>query len=391
MEIWIIHCCGRIWSLRGVQQNSTRTTVTSLQSLDEWSRKTAVVDTSTVLLKDKRCTTRRNRCLKRPDGESTDAIQQYFHDGTATKITANHCQPRVERTPHNIVRQDRHGEAHLHRYKSWKNSKFETLDSHDKCRWRTSAITQSTTRLCSSENRMQTIAWRAPGKNSTRIQRHSSKSTNKNSEKDTNLEGNEVYDYAGDPETGWRFYKQSRWYLQTNWSGSQANLQTASSSTWDQTQWKTSKWNSQPSSSPDEWWFFLRLRTGFGCLEKKPPANRRSEVWTVHPQITARTGLHSMITFHQANTRGSSSRIAHLCVPETICHPSVMSHQHKFSLTLFIHFSYLSDGLIFAHWPYDSRPLCTLRCSTAEWRICTNPVSHICWILLGAVGFEKER
>ena len=32
---------------------------------------------------------------------------------------------RVERTPHNIVRQDRPGEAHLHRYKSWKNSDCE--------------------------------------------------------------------------------------------------------------------------------------------------------------------------------------------------------------------------------------------------------------------------
>ena len=34
------------------------------------------------------------------------------------KVTVSH---RVERTPHNFVRQDRPGEAHLHRYKSWKN------------------------------------------------------------------------------------------------------------------------------------------------------------------------------------------------------------------------------------------------------------------------------
>ena len=39
-----------------------------------------------------------------------------------------------------------------------------------KCRRRNSAITQSTTRLCSSEKRMQTIARRAFGKNPTRIQ-----------------------------------------------------------------------------------------------------------------------------------------------------------------------------------------------------------------------------
>ena len=34
------------------------------------------------------------------------------------------------------------------------------------------------------------------------------------------------------------------------------------------------------------------VRTSFGCLEKKPPANRRA--------VTARTELHSMITFHHA-------------------------------------------------------------------------------------------
>ena len=39
------------------------------------------------------------------------------------------------------------------------------------------------------------------------------------------------------------------------------------------------------------------------------------------PTNTARTELHSMITFHHANTRGSRAaklRIAHLCVPKTI-------------------------------------------------------------------------
>ena len=69
------------------------------------------------------------------------------------------------------------------------------------------------------------------------------------------FEGNEEYDYAVDPKTGWRFYKGSLGNLQTTSSGSRADLQTASSSssTWDQTQWKTSNWNSQHSSSPDKW------------------------------------------------------------------------------------------------------------------------------------------
>ena len=69
------------------------------------------------------------------------------------------------------------------------------------------------------------------------------------------FEGNEEYDNAVDPKTGWRFYRQSQGNLQTSSSGSRGNLQEASSSssTWDQTQWKTSNWNSQHSPSPDDW------------------------------------------------------------------------------------------------------------------------------------------
>ena len=58
------------------------------------------------------------------------------------------------------------------------------------------------------------------------------------------FEGIEELDYAVDPKTGWRFYK-----------GSRGNLQTASSSSsnWDRTHRKTSNWNSQHPSSPDDW------------------------------------------------------------------------------------------------------------------------------------------
>ena len=52
-------------------------------------------------------------------------------------------------------------------------------------------------------------------------------------------------------------------------------------------------------------------------------------------------------------------------------------HKHKFSLTHLAHFSYLSDGLNFTNKPSDSQPKCTLRCATAEWRITTNPISHM--------------
>ena len=47
------------------------------------------------------------------------------------------------------------------------------------------------------------------------------------------------------------------------------------------------------------------------------------------PTKKARTELHSVITFHHANTRGSRAaklRIAHLCVIKNNCRPRVMSH-----------------------------------------------------------------
>ena len=92
------------------------------------------------------------------------------------------------------------------------------------------------------------------------------------------------------------------------------------------------------------------------------------------PTNTERTELHSMITFHHANTRGSGLHIF-VSVKQlwSTCHVSFLAapdtdHKHKFSLTHFIHFSYLSDGLTFTKEPYDSQPMYTLRCSTAEWR-----------------------
>ena len=44
--------------------------------------------------------------------------------------------------------------------------------------------------------------------------------------------------------------------------------------------------------------------------------------------------------------------------------------------TLLIHFSYLSGGLTFTNKLCESRPIYTLRWSTAEWRLKTNPISR---------------
>ena len=191
-----------------------------------------------------------------------------------------------------------------------------------------------------------------------------------------------------DPKTGWSFYKGSRINLQTTSSGSQANLQTASSSssTWDQTHWKTSNWNSEHSSSPDDWWFFLRVWTVSVAWRKtsSQPTGRVNST----PTNTARTELHSMITFHHVNTRGSRAaklRIAHLRVPKTsVIHVSCLvlcrtwfqspaqdlSHPFHPLLLSFRRSHFCTQA------PYDSRPLQTLRCSTAEWRINTNPISR---------------
>ena len=212
--------------------------------------------------------------------------------------------------------------------------------------------------LCSSENRMQTIARRAPAKDQRRVQNHSSQSTGKTAKRTTIRGQRRIYDYAVDPKTGWRFYK-----------GSRRNVQTASSSSskWDQTRWKTSNWKSQHSSSPDGWWTFFSELGQVSVAWRKSSSQPRGCVNSTRTN-TARTELHSMVTFHHANTRGSRAgrlRIAHLCVLETtVIHVSFLAapdtdHKHKFSLTHFIHLSYLSDDLSFTNKPYDSRPIYT--------------------------------
>ena len=66
--------------------------------------------------------------------------------------------------------------------------------------------------------------------------------------KEQQFEGGEDFDYVVDPKTGWRFYKESR-----------RNLPTASSSSshWEQTHWKTSNCDSKHFSRLDDWLIFL--------------------------------------------------------------------------------------------------------------------------------------
>ena len=164
-------------------------------------------------------------------------------------------------------------------------------------------------------------------------------------------------------------------------SGSRANLQTASSSssTWDQTHWKTSNWSSQHSSSPDDWWILFPELGQVSDAWRK--TSRRCEQYThkiQHVQsctawshFIARTrvaqelqspGLHISVSLKQWS---STCHVSFLAAPDS-------DHTHKFFLTHLIYFSYLSDSLTSTNKIYDSRPIFTVRCSTAEWRITTS-------------------
>ena len=108
--------------------------------------------------------------------------------------------------------------------------------------------------------------------------------------------------------TGWRFYKESQATLQTT---------SSSSSTLDQIHWNMGNWNSQHSSSLDDWSNFFSELGPVSVPWGKPPDNRRSVVNST-PTYTARTELHIMITFNTCGSRAAKLRIAHLCVRETI-------------------------------------------------------------------------
>ena len=121
---------------------------------------------------------------------------------------------------------------------------------------------------------------------------------------------------------------------------------------------------------------FLRIRTGFGCLEKTSQLiDGECEQYT-HKYSTYRVAQHDHISSRE-HAWLKIKDCTSLCPWNTsTCHVSFLAapdtdHKHKFSLIHFIHFSYLSDSLTSTNKPYDSQPKNTLRCSTAEWRINT--------------------
>ena len=108
---------------------------------------------------------------------------------------------------------------------------------------------------------------------------------------------------------------------------------------------------------------------------------------TVLASSTMRSKWFRMITCHHANTSGSrlqswkAQDCTSLCPKKHLsstCHVSFFAapdtdHKHKFSLT---YLTYHSDNLTNTPKIFGTRSTFTLRCSTEEWRINTNPISH---------------
>ena len=119
----------------------------------------------------------------------------------------------------------------------------------------------------------------------------------------------EDLDYAVDPITGWRFYKRPRGNLQTTSSGSRANLQLR------HRRQSGTKLIVRRAKALTIGEFFSEL--GQVSVAWRKTSSQPTGGVNSTPTNTARTELHSMITFHHANTRGSRAgrlRIAHLCV-----------------------------------------------------------------------------
>ena len=171
-----------------------------------------------MLLKDRRCTSRRSKCLRKPDRENTEAILQYYQDGTTMKDTGSHSDigwavraERIQIANNRILTASSEGGTQLPL-----NQRPDFAQAIRDCKRLHDEYLAGTQQEYRDIPRRQQIRQR----------------------KGQQFEGHEDIDYVVDPNTGWRFYRQSRRNLQTSASGSPANLQAASSSssTWEQTQ-----------------------------------------------------------------------------------------------------------------------------------------------------------
>ena len=173
------------------------------------------------------------------------------------------------------------------------------------------------------------------------------------------------------PKTGWRFYKQSRRNLQTNTDGVVIVVKLGSNPLEDE-QLKFSAF-----SSPDDLCkFVLRVRTGFGCLEKNiQPTDEECEQYT-HKYSTYRVAQHDHTSSreHAWLESWKAQDCTSLC-PETIvilvlCRtwhwPPAKVLSHPFH-PLLLPFRQSSSRPIF--------PCDVPRQSGGS----THPISHACW------------
>ena len=87
-----IAVAGEIWSTRGVLQHSRRPLAILLQSLDLSLKIIPVEDQNMVSLKDRWCSTRRSRCLRKQDKVYMATIRQSFEGGTNKLDTESYWQ-----------------------------------------------------------------------------------------------------------------------------------------------------------------------------------------------------------------------------------------------------------------------------------------------------------
>ena len=132
--------------------------------------------------------------------------------------------------------------------------------------------------------------------------------------------------------------------------------------------------------------FFFRVRTCFLFLEKTSRQPRERGVnSTLQTYGTYRVAEHDHISSRehawpksckaQDCTSLSPKQLSSTCHVPFLAAPDA-DHMHEFSLTHLIYLTYLSDSVTSTHKIYGTRSIFTLRCSTAEWRINTNPISH---------------
>ena len=119
-----IAVAAEIWSTRGVLRFY----------FNPWlCHEEPVEDQNMVLLKDRWCSSRRSKCLRKQDKRNMEAILRYFQDGTNKKIIEVIGGAQHWRKGNHAFRSHRSWKTRLHSYESWTAAERQTLDSSFEC------------------------------------------------------------------------------------------------------------------------------------------------------------------------------------------------------------------------------------------------------------------